>query len=296
MIMSLLNLLKDSLKAYFSDRSIIYAAGLAYYAVFAIAPLLVLVVSVAGLFVGRSAAVEQIAEQVGYLVGPQLAGLLGELARAVEGQSLGAGATVLSVLGLLLGAAGIFTQLDEALNDIWGLSTLRPQSFGERVILLRQKTAPFVIVLFLGILLSSSVAADTLIGSLAERLARIWPQAAGLQPHINRLIIPILAFFTFLVIFKWLPDARSRWRDMAVGALLTTGLFLIGRYLLTFYLNRGATISLVGTAGAIVILLIWVYYSAQIVLFGAEFTKLYADRFGQPIEPRSMIFYDERDV
>ena len=168
MIMSLLNLLKDSLKAYFSDRSIIYAAGLAYYAVFAIAPLLVLVVSVAGLFVGRSAAVERIAEQVSYLVGPQLAGLLGELARAVEGQSLGAGATVLSVLGLLLGAAGIFTQLDEALNDIWGLSTLRPQSFGERVILLRQKTAPFVIVLFLGILLGSSVAADTLIGSLAE--------------------------------------------------------------------------------------------------------------------------------
>ena len=124
-------------------------------------------------------------------------------------------------------------------------------------------------------------------------MAHILPQVAGIHPHINRLIIPILSFTIFTVIFKWLPDARSRWRDVAVGGLVTTLLFLIGRQLLILYLDRSDTVSMYGTAGSIVVLLIWVYYSAQIVLFGAEFTKLYADRFGQPIEPRKMTVFED---
>ena len=290
---STLHLFRDSFKAYFSDRSIIYAAGLAYYAVFAIAPLLVFVITLAGVFIGRSNAASRVITQVQFLVGPQLATLLTDLAETVSQRTFSAGGTIFSILGLLLSAAGIFTQLDTALNDIWGITTVQPQSLGDRLILFRHKTAPFIIVFFLGFLLSSSVLIDTMLGAVSSHLTRILPQIAGLQPHMNRLIIPALTFATFSVIFKWLPDARSRWRDMAVGALVTTLFFMIGRLLLTFYLDRSDTVSLYGTAGSIVVLLIWVYYSAQIVLFGAEFTKLYADRFGQPIEPRKLAIFED---
>lgn len=290
---SIIYLFRDALKAYFSDRSVIYAAGLAYYAVFAIAPLLVFVVTLAGVFIGRSNAFDMIFSQAQYLVGPQLAGLLAELAETVIDRTFTAGGTLFSVLGLLFSAAGIFTQLDEALNDIWGIRTIPPQSLMERLILFRHKTAPFIIVFFLGLLLGSSVLIDTVLISITDRLARILPQIAGIHPHINRLIIPVLSFAIFTVIFKWLPDARSRWRDVAVGGLVTTLLFLIGRQLLILYLDRSDTVSIYGTAGSIVVLLVWVYYSAQIVLFGAEFTKLYADRFGQPIEPRKMAVFQD---
>ncbi len=292
LITSMLHLMKDSFKAYTTDRSIIYAAGLAYYAVFAIAPLLVLVVSIAGVFIGRSNATSQVIIQAQYLVGPQLATLLTDLVQTASQRTFSAGVTVFSVVGLLLSAAGMFTQLDTALNDIWGIRTIQPQSIGDRLILFRHKTAPIIIVFFLGFLLSSAVLIDTLLGAVSSRLAGILPQISMLLPHVNRLVIPALTFATFAVILKWLPDAHSRWRDVAVGALLTTLLFLIGRLLLTIYVDGNETVSLYGTAGSIVVLLIWVYYSAQIVLFGAEFTKLYADRFGQPIEPRKMAIFE----
>lgn len=292
-IRSILILFRDTLKAYLGDRSIMYAAGLAYYAVFAIPPLLVFVGSVAGLLIGRSNAALQIAAQVEYLAGPQLAGLLVDLAGTIDRRTFGTGATLLGVIGLMFSAVGIFNQLDTALNDIWGIRTVRPQSLGDRAILLRHKSMPFIVVFFLGFLLSSSVVLDTLLGALAGRLAPYFPRAAELLPHINRLLIPVLAFATFAIIFKWLPEARSRWRDVAVGALVTTLLFLTGRLLLLFYLERSDTVSLFGAVGSIVILLMWVYYSAQIVLFGAEFTRLYAERFGQPITPRRLAIFEE---
>jgi membrane protein len=286
-------LFRDSVKAYFSDRSIIYAAGLAYYAVFAIAPLLVFVVMVAGFFIGRSAAAAQIAEQAHYLVGPQLAGLLTELTAAVSRRTFSTGATMLSFIGLLLSATGIFTQLDKALNDIWGITTTRPQRFGDRLILLLHKTGPLMIVLFLGLLLGFSVLVDTLLATVSTGVAHIFPQVDALYPYLNWLIVPVLTFATFFVIFKWLPDARSRGRDVAVGALVTTIFFLVGRQVLFLYLDRSDTVSLFGTTGSIIVLLIWVYISAQILLFGAEFTKVYADRFGQPIVPRKLaVFVD----
>lgn len=294
--MAILHLFKDSVKAFFADRSVIYAAGLAYYSVFAIAPLLVFVVIVAGVFAGQSVATSHIAEQVEYLVGPELAAWLTRLAETVSQRIFSARWTVLAIIGLLFSGAGIFTQLDTALNDIWGIRSLRPRSPGEWLIRLRQKLAPFIVVFVLGLLLGSSVLIHTLLGVLTSRLAEVLPWAVNFQlvrPAINRLVIPVSAFTLFTVIYKWLPDARSRWRDVAVGGLVGTVLFLIGRQILLLYLERGDVISPFGTAGSFVGLLIWVYYSAQILLFGAEFTKLYADRFGQPITPRKLAAFEE---
>lgn len=285
---AILQLIRDSFKAYTSDRSIIYAAGLAYYAVFAIAPLLVFVMSLASLLIGRAIDPAQVTALLEALTGPQVAALLAGLTETLRQRTFSAGSTALSVAGLLFGAAGIFSQLDTALNDIWGITTLPPQGLRQRLMLFRYKMAPFVIVCFLGLLLGSSVLLDSLLGSVAGGLERFIPTLAGYVPQLNRLLIPALTFATICVTFKWLPDARSRWRDIAAGALVTTALFLIGRLLLNLYLARTDQVSLFGTAGSVVALLIWVYVSAQILLFGAEFTKLYADRFGRPIEPRKL--------
>ena len=294
--MAILHLFRDTLKAYFSDRSITYAAGLAYYAVFAIAPLLVFTVAVAGFFIGHSSAAAVVAARVEYLVGPQVAALLAELVQELSRRTFSTGATVFSVIGLTLSAAGIFNQLDKALNDIWGIQTRRPQGFSQRLLLVRRRLMPFLTIFFLGVLLGFSVLVDTTSSALSARLSDILPQVAALLPQLSTLLIPLLAFATFAVIFKWLPDAQARWRDVAVGALLTVVLFSIGRLLLTTFLARSDQVSLYGAAGSFVLLLMWVYYSAQILLFGAEFTKLYADRFGQPITPRRLAYFEDEEA
>ena len=171
--------------------------------------------------------------------------------------------------------------------------TVRPQNMAERMILLRRKAAPFLILFFAGLLFTSSVMIDTVLGVVSGYLATLIPQAADLSFHVNRLIVPLLAFATFTIIFKWLPDAHARWRDVAVGALVTTALFSAGRLFLTLYLERSGAVPIFGAVGSIVILLIWVYYSAQILLYGAEFTKLYADRYGRPIVPRRLAVFHE---
>ncbi len=143
-------------------------------------------------------------------------------------------------------------------------------------------------VFLLGLLLSLTVIVETLLSAVPTRFEVLFPEAIALIPQINLLFIPLLTFITFLLVFKLLPDARTRWRDMAVGALVTTILFLIGRALLTIFISYSNTSSLYGAAGSIVILLFWIYYSAQIILYGAEFTWVYANRHGQSIRPRRL--------
>lgn len=291
--MSILHLFRDSIKAYLNDRAAIYAAGLAYYAVFAIAPLLILTAAIAGVFIGESLASSQISESIEYFVGPELASYLSEIASAVARQTVSTGVTLLSVIGLFLSGAGIFNQLDRALNDIWGLEKLRPDSLRDRLVLLRHNIGPFAVVFFLGLLLSASVLINTAVGTLYSRLSDLFPMVAQYQPQTSLLVIPGLTFLLLCAIYKWLPDARSRWQDVAVGAFVTTIIFLIGRWGLTLYLQLNDRGSLFGAASSIIILLIWVDVSAHIVLYGAEFTKLYADRFGQPIRPRRMTAFVE---
>lgn len=143
-------------------------------------------------------------------------------------------------------------------------------------------------VFLLGFLLSLTVIVETLLSAVRARFEVLFPEATAFIPQISLLFIPLLTFITFLLVFKLLPDARTRWRDMAVGALVTTVLFLIGRGVLSIFMSYSNTGSLYGAAGSIVILLFWIYYSAQIILYGAEFTWLYAQRYGRAIRPRRL--------
>lgn len=285
---SFLLLFKDALGEYFKDRAGIYAAGLAYYTLFSLAPLLVFLTSIAGLFIGRSAAGDQVALQLQYLVGPELAGTIEGMVDTLTDRTIGATATVVSAVALLIGAGGIFNQLRNALNLLWGITDLRPTNLHEWLIVIRHRVIPFLMVFVFGLLLSIAFIVETLMNAVRARLEVLFPDLVAFLPGFSALLVPLLALVTFYLIFRVLPDARTRSRDAAVGALVTTVLFLIGRRLLAFFLSFSDTGSLYGAAGSIVIFLVWVYFSAQILLYGAEFTWLYARRHGQPIRPSRM--------
>jgi membrane protein len=286
-------LFRDAIHAYLNDRSAIYAAGLAYYAVFAIAPLLLLVGSIASILVGRALATAQILQGIEYFVGPDLAGYLADIVAAVSRDTFSSGGTVVSIVGMVLGGVGIVTQLDLALNYMWGLEKAEAKTWGERLVLLRHRLAPFLVVLFLGLMLGFGVLLNTRILGLTARVVQLFPALAGYEPRASLFFVPALVFLAFLAIYKWLPDAVSRWRDVAVGAAVTTLIFLVGTSVLALYLQLTDSASLFGAASSIIVLLIWIDVSAHIVLFGAEFTKLYADRYGQPIVPNQLTTFVE---
>ena len=284
-IKSVLILLRDTVAAFLQDRATIYAAGLAYYTVFSLAPLLVFVVTVAGFFIGRSAASDQIVIQLQMIVGPDLGGFLEELLVALNDQSSAGTVTVVSLVGLLFGAGGIFNQIKNSVNILWGLVPRRPRGTRDYLHMVRSRAIPFLMVFLFGFMLSATVLVDTVLALAQSRLAVFFPELAEALPSLSRIIVPVLTFVTFALSYKLLPDARVRWRDVWPGALLATLLFQFGRYLLTLFLDFSGTGSAYGAAGSLVVLLVWVFFSANLLLLGAEFIKLYATRFGRPIRP-----------
>ena len=284
-IKSVLILLRDTVAAFLQDRATIYAAGLAYYTVFSLAPLLVFVVTVAGFFIGRSAASDQIVIQLQMIVGPDLGGFLEELLVALNDQSSAGTVTVVSLVGLLFGAGGIFNQIKNSVNILWGLVPRRPRGTRDYLHMVRSRAIPFLMVFLFGFMLSAAVLVDTVLALAQSRLAVFFPELAEALPSLSRIIVPVLTFVTFALSYKLLPDARVRWRDVWPGALLATLLFQFGRYLLTLFLDFSGTGSAYGAAGSLVVLLVWVFFSANLLLLGAEFIKLYATRFGRPIRP-----------
>lgn len=291
-IKTIFRLLKDTVAAFLQDKATLYAAGLAYYTVFSLAPLLVFVITVAGAFIGRSTAGEQIVAQMRYIFGAELGGFIEELVASLNEQEATGTITLLSAIGLLLGASGIFNQLKNSLNIIWGLIVHRPSGTREWLLMVRSRAIPFLMIFVFGLLLSVSVLFDTALGIAQARLGIFFPHAARLLPTIGRFAVPALTFVTFALIYKLLPDAWTRWRDVALGALLATFLFLVGRYFLAFFLTISNTGSVYGTAGTLIVLLVWIYFSANLLLVGAEFIKVYAQRHGQPIRPNQLARFE----
>lgn len=285
---SIFFLFRDALGAFLKDRASIYAAGLAYYMIFSIAPLLVFVIGIAGFFIGRSLAQEQVTLQLQFLVGEELAGFIDGIVMTLRDQAMSRTTTIVSIIALLIAGTGIFRQSRIALNLIWGITDVRPANFREWLLLARYRAIPFLSVFVLGVVLVLAVITETVLLTVQARFEVLLPQVGLLLTQLGRLIIPALTFAAFLFIFKALPDAQIRWRDAAVGAAVTAVLFLIGRIVLTIFLALSNTGSIYGAAGSLIILLFWVYYSAQILLYGAEFTWLYAMRYGQPIRPNRL--------
>ena len=270
------SLLTETFFEWYEDRVPRLAAALAYYTVFALAPGLILIIALAGLLLGKTAAQGQIISQVEDLAGEagaQAVRAAIESARNASGSLL---ATGFGVVTLLFGLWGVFGELQDALNTIWGVPT-RP---GRGVIgVIKQRFWSFTMVVGIGFLLLVSLAASAWLAAVGKFFSRLLPFPAVVIETANVLLSFVVITFMFAVIYKLLPDVKIAWRNVWTGAAVTAVLFTIGKTLIGLYLGRSTVASVYGAAGSIIVILLWVYYSAQVVFFGAEFTKVYSRRF-----------------
>ena len=269
-------LVKGSILAFISDGALSQGAAIAYYTVFGLAPVLIIVIAIAGLAFGHEASRGAIVAQLSGLMGRESAAALQSMISGADNHKSGIIATVLGIGALLAAASGVFGQMQTALSIIW---KAEPKT-SDMSRLLKARAASLELVVALGFLLIVSLAVSTALAALGSYLNSLMPGAAALLHAVNFLISLALISVLFGAIYKVLPDKPIDWGDVAVGAVATALLFTIGRLLIAFYISHTNIASSYGGAGAFVVILVWIYYSSQIFLLGAEFTKAYSETRG----------------
>lgn len=276
-------LLKETFTEFSEDKATRLAAALSYYTIFSLAPLLVVVIAIAGLVAGQEAAQERIVGQIEGLTGsPESAKMIQNMIASARNPTSGIIATIIGVVVLLFGATGVFGQLQEALNTIWDV-VKKPG--GGVMKLLKDRFLSFTMILGIGFLLLVSLVIDATLSVFNEYIANLFPGANLIVQLGNFLISFGVITLLFALIFKILPDVDISWKDVRLGAVFTALLFVIGREAISLYLGTRGISDTYGAAGSIIVLLLWVYYSAMILFFGAEFTQVYARRYGTRLVP-----------
>jgi len=269
-------ILRDTLLAFINDDALSRGAAIAFYTVTSIAPVLLIVIAIAGLAFGRDAAQNAITEQLSGLMGQQTAEVLQTAVASAANKSSGVVATIIGIITLMVTASGVFGEMQTALNVIW-----KAQPKGTTVSrLIRARAASLGLVAALGFLLMVSLVVSTVLTAFGNYLDSILPFGKVILSVLNVVVSLVLISFMFAAIYKVLPDRNLEWGDVVVGAIVTGVLFTIGKTLVSWYIGSSAVASSFGAAGALIVLLLWVYYSAQIFLLGAEFTKVYANTHG----------------
>jgi membrane protein len=275
-------LIKEAVDDWSHDRAPRLGAALAYYTVFSLVPFLVVVITLIGVVFGQDAARSAILSQIATLVGEQSAAAIKDMIQRAEQPSTGFIATGLAVVTLLFGASGVFGQLQDALNTVWGVEPKEGRGVWGFI---KDRFLSFVAVLGTGFLLLVSLILSSALAAFGEWFSGSLPLPETVLHLSNFALSFAVITGLFALIFKILPDAKVAWRDVWVGALLTAALFTTGKYALGLYLGKTNVASAYGAAGSLVLILLWVYYSAQILLYGAEFTQVYANRLGERIVP-----------
>ena len=270
------NLLKDTVLSFIEDEALSRGAAIAFYTVTSIAPILLIVIAIAGLAFGRDAAQNAITAQLSSLMGQQTADVLQSAVASAAGKSSGVVATVVGIITLMVTASGVFGEMQSALNAIW-----KAKPKGTTVSrLIRARAASLGLVGALGFMLMVSLVVSAALTAFGDQLNSILPFGKLFLTIVNVVVSLVLISGLFAAIYKILPDRHLEWRDVAVGAVVTAVLFTIGKSLIGWYIGGSAVASTYGAAGALIVLLLWVYYSVQIFLLGAEFTKVFSDRHG----------------
>ncbi|MDQ3051493.1 MAG: YihY/virulence factor BrkB family protein [Bacteroidota bacterium] len=276
-------LLKTTGSEFIEDNGIKLSAALSYYTIFSIPPLLIIIISVAGIVWGEQAIEGQIYAQIEGLVGKSSAMQVQEAMRATVLDTNSWWATTISVIALVFGATGVFVEIQDSINIIWGLKAKPKKGLIKMVI---ARLISFSMIISIGFLLTVSLTLNALLDIFNMHLQRLFPDVAFYAFYvINILLLITIITFLFATIFKLLPDAKITWKTVLFGAFFTSILFMIGKVLISLYLGKSDVGSAYGAAGSVVIILIWVYYSSMILFFGAEFTQVYVDKFGKGIEP-----------
>ena len=279
----LFGVLKDSFKGFGNDNVTKLSGSLAYYTVFSMGPLLVVIISLCGLFLGRDAVEGKVYGQLNSFVGHDTALQLQQIIKNASISGKGKFAAIIGVITLLLGATTVFGDIQDSINRIWGI---KPKPKKGWLKMLRNRFLSFSIIASLGFLLLVSLGISAIIEALMNSFKAHYPDVAVVVVYIIDLALTLgVTTLIFAVIFKVLPDAKIKWKDVIAGAFATSILFMLGKFGISFYIGKSNVGTTYGAAGSLVILLLWVYYSAIILYFGAEFTKAYAIAYGSAIHP-----------
>ncbi len=275
--------LKDSANGFVDDKLMKMSGALSYYTIFSMGPLLLILISMCSIFFGRDAVEGKIYAQLNAFIGHDTASQLQTIIQHAAITGKGSLATILGVILLIIGASSVFVEIQESINMIWGLKS-KPKSGWKSF--LRNRLLSFSMIVSLAFLLLVSLGISAVIDVLGSRLQSAFPGLSVLIIYIvNTFISIVITTFIFAVIFKVLPDANIKWGHVLTGAVATMILFLLGKFGISFYISKSNIGSTYGATGSLIVILLWVYYSAMILYFGAEFTKFYAVQVGDEIKP-----------
>lgn len=281
----IISTLKATGNEFISNNSFRHAAALSYYTIFSLPPLLLIVITVASSVFGAEAITGQVYGQMKGLVGADSAKFLQDSIAEFTKQQKSGIASIIGIGTLIFAATTFFVTLQESINDIWNLR-VKPRSGIWQFI--RDRLLSFGLILSVALLLLISFVISAILSSFTGYLQRLLPEVTIVLIHFVDFALSLfITSLLFALIYRFLPDAIIRWRDVGVGAFITALLFLVGKYLIAFYIAQSNPGSAFGAAGSAIVLLLWVNYSSLIIFFGAEFTQEFADAFGQKVQPKA---------
>jgi len=282
-IKGLFQVLKESFSAFSVDKVTKLSGSLAYSTVFSLGPLLIVIISLCGVFLGREAIEGKIFAQFKGILGSESAAQLQGIIKNAYASGDSKFAAIVSGIILLIGATAIFSEIQDSINSIWGI---KPKPKKGWLKFLKNRLLSFSLIVSLGFLLLVSLSVNALVDGFNSKLQVWFPDVSIVIFYvINTLLTAIIVTLIFAVIFRVLPDADIRWKDVAAGAFATALFFMLGKWAISFYIAKTNVGTTFGTAGSFVVLLVWVYYSSIILFFGAEFTKAWSVKYGAPIRP-----------
>ncbi|MDJ0694610.1 YihY/virulence factor BrkB family protein [Mastigocoleus sp. MO_188.B34] len=281
-IRTVFNLTKTTFTHWKEDNASRIAAALAFYTSFSLAPVLVIVIAIVGLVFGQQAAQGRIIDELQGLVGKEAASVIQLMIQNTQDSGSGIVATITSLALLLFGASGFFNQLQDALNTIW---RVKPKPNRGVIAIIKDRFLSLLMVMGVGFLLLVSLVISAVLTAVGNIFDSLLQDFIFLWQLLNFLISFGVVTLLFAMIYKILPDVKIAWSDVWIGAVITSVLFALGKSIISIYIGNTSVGSTYGAAGSLVVMLLWIYYSAQILLFGAEFTQVYANRYGSRIIP-----------
>lgn len=288
------NSIKMAFSDFFSNKVLKLSAALAYYTVFSLPGLLIIIIWISDIFWGEDAVRGSVYKQITSFVGPDAALQIQETIRNAALSTDSNFATVIGISTLVIGATSVFGEIQDSINQIWHLKA-KPRKGTGLLKMVINRLLSFSIIVTLGFLLLVSLIVNGVLDLLIDRLTQAFPQTEVVIVYVmNMLLTFVITSFLFGLIFKVLPDARIQWKHVRAGAFTTAALFMIGRFLIAYYLGTSKMSSAYGAAGSIIIVLLWVYYSAAILYFGAAFTRAYAVESGSRIYPNNYAVWVEQ--
>lgn len=288
-------IVRQAFTEFIADHGLKFSASLSYYTVFSFGPVLLIIISLAGIFFGKDAVEGKIYAQLNGLVGSAAALQIQDIISNIEASQFTRSGAIIGVIVLFVGATGVFTEMQDSINYIWSIKPKPKKGF---VKLIFDRIISFSLIVSFGFILMVSLAVHALVDLLHDKLKMFFDEATVIIfQGVNYAMLLVIITTLFAIIFKILPDAKVRWKDAFVGATFTAVLFLGGKFLIGFYLGNSSIGVTYGAAASLVIILLWVYYTSIILYFGAEFTRIYTMNFGGGIVPhKTAVFIIKQEV